>query len=176
MFPEIWHRRIFLFGLISLASGLLFGSALTSIPQIILIGNWLIESDLSKKIKILFRDKFFWILSSLFLLHILGMAYTSDVQSGLNDLKTKVPIPVLAVIFLSTKPLNMKEFVLLFQFFFLSVLVSSIWCYLVYAGLSNKKIIDIRDASVFISHVRFSLIITFSIIGISYLLKNIFTQ
>ena len=172
MFPEIWHRRIFLFGLISLASGLLFGSALTSIPQIILIGNWLIESDLSKKIKILFRDKFFWILSSLFLLHILGMAYTSDVQSGLNDLKTKVPIPVLAVIFLSTKPLNMKEFVLLFQFFFLSVLVSSIWCYLVYAGLSNKKIIDIRDASVFMSHIRFSLIISFTVIGLSYFIKS----
>ena len=100
------------------------------------------------------------------------MAYTSDVQSGLNDLKTKVPIPVLAVIFLSTKPLNMKEFVLLFQFFFLSVLVSSIWCYLVYAGLSNKKIIDIRDASVFMSHIRFSLIISFTVIGLSYFIKS----
>jgi hypothetical protein len=51
MFSEVWHRRIFLFGLISLSSGLLFGSVLTSVPQIILITNWLLELNYSKKIK-----------------------------------------------------------------------------------------------------------------------------
>lgn len=172
MFSEVWHRRIFLFGLISLSSGLLFGSVLTSVPQIILITNWLLELNFSKKIKSLFTMKLFWALCSLFFLHIIGMIYTSDLHDGLNDLKTKIPLLLFPIIFLTSKPLDKKEFGWVFQFFFLSVIVSSLWCYLVYLGFTNKKIIDIRDASVFISHVRFSLIITFSIIGISYFLKN----
>ena len=176
MFSEVWHRRIFLFGLISLASGLLFGSALTSIPQIILITNWLLELNFSKKTKSLFSNKLFWVLCSLFFLHIIGMLYTSNLQDGLNDLKTKIPLLLLPLILLSTKPLDKKEFVLLFQFFFLSVISSSLWCYLVYLGFTHKKLIDIRDASVFISHVRFSLLITFSIVGISYFLKNNFNK
>ena len=71
MFSEVWHRRIFLFGLISLSSGLLFGSVLTSVPQIILITNWLLELNFSKKIKSLFTMKLFWALCSLFFLHII---------------------------------------------------------------------------------------------------------
>lgn len=172
MFPEIWHRRILLFGLITLASGLLFGSALTSIPQIILGVNWLLELNFSKKIKTLISNKLFWALSSLFLLHLIGMTYTSDFYSGLNDIKTKIPLLLFPIIFLSTKPLDKKELNTLFQTFFMSVIASSIWCYIVYSGFTNKKIVDIRDVSVFISHVRFSLIITFTISGIIYFMTS----
>jgi hypothetical protein len=104
----------------------------------------------------------------LFFLHILGFAYTSDIFAGLNDLKTKVPLVVFAIIFLSTKPLSIKEFEWLFKFFIASVIVSSIWCFLVYNGITHKKIIDIRDASVFMSHIRFSIIIAFTILSICY--------
>lgn len=168
MLPALWHRYIFLFGLIGLASGMLFGTVPTSIPQIILVANWLLEKDFAYKWFLLKSNKVFWVLSSLFLLHVFGMIYTENIQSGLDDLRNKLPLFILPLILFSTKPLSIKEFKLLFGFFFLSVFVSSICCYLVYAGYTKKIIIDVRKASIFMSHIRFSLFIAFAIIGLLY--------
>jgi O-antigen ligase len=168
MFSENWHRRFFLFGLISLFSGLLFGSALISISQFILGLNWFLEKRYTEKLKSIFSNPYFYILCSVFILHIIGFTYTSDIYAGLNDLKTKVPLVVFAIVFLSTKPLSAKEFEWLFNFFIASVVISSVWCFLVYNGITHKKIIDIRDASVFMSHIRFSIIIAFTILSICY--------
>lgn len=168
MLPALWHRYIFLFGLIGLASGMLFGTVPTSIPQIILAANWLLEKDFSYKWQQLKSNKIFWILSSLFLLHVFGMIYTENIQSGLNDLRNKSPLLILPLILFSTKPLSVKEFKLLFGFFFLSVFVSSVCCYIVYAGYTKKIIIDVRKASIFMSHIRFSLFIAFAVIGLIY--------
>jgi hypothetical protein len=179
MLPAIWHRYIFLFGLIGLASGMLFGTVPTSIPQIILAANWLLEKDFACKWQQLKSNKIFWILSSLFLLHVFGMIYTENFPRGLDDLRNKLPLLILPLILFSTKPLSIKEFELLFGFFFLSVFVSSICCYIVYAGYTKKIIIDVRKASIFMSHIRFSLFIAFAIIGLVYTgikKKNIFIK
>jgi hypothetical protein len=168
MLSAAWHRYIFLFGLIGLAAGMLFGTVPTSIPQIILAANWLLEGNFSLKWQHLKNNKIFWVLASLFLLHVIGMSYTENLQRGLDDLRNKIPLLVLPLILFSTKPLSVKEFKLLFGFFFLSVFVSSLCCYIVYAGYTKKVIIDIRKASVFMSHIRYSLFIAFSIIGLLY--------
>ena len=168
MLSAAWHRHIFLFGLIGLAAGMLFGTVPTSIPQIILATNWLLEGNFSWKWRQLKSSKIFWVLASLFFLHVFGMTYTENISKGLDDLRNKMPLLVLPLILFSTKPLSIKEFKLLFGFFFLSVVVSSVCCYLVYSGFTKKIIIDIRKASVFMSHIRFSLFIAFTIIGLLY--------
>ena len=168
MLPVFWHRYIFLFGLVGLAAGMMFGTVPTSIPQIILATNWLLEVDFTRKWQQLKSNKIFWILSSLFFLHLVGMLYTENIPKGLDDLRNKLPLLVLPLILFSTKPLSNKELKLLFGFFFLSVFVSSICCYLVYAGFTKKVIIDVRKASIFMSHIRFSLFIAFTIIGLIY--------
>jgi hypothetical protein len=168
MLPAAWHRYIFLFGLIGLAAGMMFGTVPTSIPQIILAANWLLEANFAWKWQQLKSNKIFWVLASLFLLHVFGMTYTDNIPRGLDDLRNKMPLVILPLILFSTKPLSIKEFKLLFGFFFLSVFASSVCCYLVYAGFTKKVIIDIRKASVFMSHIRFSLFIAFAIIGMLY--------
>jgi len=168
MLSAAWHRYIFLFGLIGLAAGMLFGAVPTSVPQIILAANWLLERNFTWKWKQLKPNKFFWILTALFFLHLVGMIYTENIERGLEDLKNKIPLILLPLILFSSKPLSTKEFKLLFGFFFISVFVSSICCYLVYAGYTKKVIIDVRKASVFMSHIRFSLFIAFATIGLLY--------
>jgi len=168
MLPAIWHRYIFLFGLIGLAAGMLFGTVPTSIPQIILAANWLLEKDFAWKWQQLKSNKVFWILTSIFLVHLLGMSYTQNIPKGLDDLRNKIPLLTLPLILFSTKPLDTKELKLLFHFFFLSVFVSSICCFLVYKGYTKKVIVDVRQASVFMSHIRFSLFIAFTIISLIY--------
>ncbi len=168
MLSTAWHRYIFLFGLIGLAAGMMFGTVPTSIPQIFLAANWLLEGNFKWKWQQLKSNKIFWVLASLFFLHLIGITYTENIQRGLDDLRNKMPLLVLPLILFSTKPLSVKEFKLLFGFFFLSVFVSSVCCYLVYAGYTKKIIIDIRKASVFMSHIRFSLFIAFAVIGLLY--------
>jgi len=172
MFPPVWHRYLFLFGLISLAGGMLFGAVPTSVPQFILLGNWLLEKNYHQKWQGLKTNRFFWILASLFILHILGMAYTENTQKGLDELRIKLPLLILPLVLFSSPPITAKEFKLIFRFFFLGVFLSSIYCYLVYAGYTKKNIIDVRQASVFMSHIRFSVCIAFAIAGLLYFAKN----
>lgn len=168
MLSEKWHRHIFLFGLIALGAGMLFGTVPTNIPLIILGTNWLLEKDFRAKWQKLKTNKIFLVLVSLLVLHILGMLYTENINRGLEDIKTKLPLVVLPLILFSTKPINDKEFKLLFYFIFLSVLASSICSALVFFGYTKKIIVDVRQASLFMSHIRFSLFIDFSIISMVY--------
>ena len=108
MLSAAWHRYIFLFGLIGLAAGMLFGTVPTSIPQIILAANWLLEGNFKWKWQQLKSNKIFWILASLFFLHVIGMTYTENIQRGLDDLRNKMPLLVLPLILFSTKPLSIK--------------------------------------------------------------------
>ena len=168
MFSANLHRYIFLFGLIGLAAGMLFGTVPTSIPQIILAINWLLENNFRWKWHTIKANNIFWVLISVFLLHVIGMSYTENVGRGLDDLRNKMPLIILPLILLSTKPLSDREFKFLFYFFFLAVFISSVYCYAVYAGLTKKIIFDVRKASVFMSHIRFSLFIAFAVIALIY--------
>ncbi len=179
MFSETGHRYIFLIGIIGLAAGMLFGTVPTSIPQIILAGNWLLEGNFSYKWNRLRSNKIFLLLISFYFLHLMGMFYTAHIQAGLDDLRNKLPLLVLPLILFSTNPLSGKEFKTVFLFFFAGVVVSSVCCFLVYAGYTHKIIIDVRQASVFMSHIRFSLFIAFAVTGMFYYLfheKNLWLK
>jgi hypothetical protein len=170
LLPPIWHRYIFLIALIGLAAGMMFGTAPTSIPQILMAANWLLEGDFKTKWERIRSNSIFWLLVSFYALHLLGMTYTDQLQCGLNDLRNKLPLLILPLLFFSTKPLSPKEFRTLFLFFFAAVLVSSFCCFAVYAGYTKKVVLDVRQASVFMSHIRFSLFIAFAITGMLYFL------
>lgn len=172
MLPSKWHRYIFLLGLFSLVAGMLFGTVPTSVPQFILAGNWLLELNFKAKWNALKLNKVFWVLISFYLLHLLGMLYTQDISRGTDDLRNKLPLLTLPIILLSTKPINSKELKNLFLLFFLAVIVSSLCCFFVYLGFTKKIIIDVRQASIFMSHIRFSLFIAFSVIGMFYFFNS----
>ena len=168
MFPLNWHRYIFLFGLIALVSGAMFGAVPTSVPQIILGVNWLLEKNFFNKWQQVKSNKFFWLAIGFYAMHLLGMFYTTDINAGLNDLRIKMPLYALPIVLFTTPVLSEKEFKLLIKFFFLSVVVSSVCCFIVYLGYTKKVVVDIRQASVFMSHIRFSLYIAFAIIAMGY--------
>lgn len=147
---------------------MMFGTVPTSIPQIIIAANWLLEGDFRAKWERIRSNAVFWLLASFYLLHLLGMLYTGHPQCGLDDLRNKLPLLVLPLLFFSTKPLSDKEFRAVMFFFFTAVIISSLYCFAVYAGLTKKVVLDVRQASVFMSHIRFSLFIAFAVTGMLY--------
>lgn len=151
-----------------LAGGMLFGSFPTSVPQFILVINWLLEKNFNAKWQRLKNHRLFWVLISFYLLHIVGLIYTENMPRGFDELRTKLPLLVLPLVLFSTRPLSGKTFRWVCGVFFLGVLWSSLYCFLVYAGYTQKEIIDVRKASVFMSHIRFSLCCAFAVIGLVY--------
>ncbi len=146
----------------------MFGSSLFSIGQIAISANWFLEGNYIAKIKSILRNKFFWVLISIYLLHIVGLLFTQNQHQGFVDLGNKVPLLILPILFFTTKPLTDKELNTVLYSFFLAVVLSSFYCYAVFLGITSRTIINPRDASVFMSHIRFSLCIAFTICGLIY--------
>jgi hypothetical protein len=89
---------------------------------------------------------------------------------ALHDLRIKLPLLALPLVFGTSRPLQKKEFKFILHLFVTSVLVSTFISGFVLFGFSGKPPTDARYASLFISHIRFSLIIVLSIFSLLYLI------
>jgi MFS family permease len=171
MFSEKIHRYLFLFGLCSLAFGIMMGTVPTSVPQFILLGNWIIEGGFKLKWEQLRVNKLFWIITSLFFLHLIGMAYTQDLESGLTSIRILMPLMFLPMLLFSTKPVNEKEFKLLLYCFLLGSLVSTVWCLIYNYVLHTNEVV--RNASRFMSHIRLGLYLNVAIASCFYFIWTV---
>lgn len=167
MFSPQIHRFIFLLGLAGLGAGMLFGTVPTSIPQFVLFGNWLAEGGFKSKWQILKSDKLLWVLSSVFIIHLLGFINTQEISRGIDDIRIKIPLQLLPLVFFTTTPITKKELYKLLELFVAATVVSSVWC-LFYSA--THELADIRKASRFMSHIRFGLFINFAICVLFYLI------
>ncbi len=175
--PYLTNRNLFLFGLFILIIGIPTSKALMSIGQICLLGNWFIEGRWSEKGRSIKTSKLLWVLLSLFIIHLLGLFYTSDFKYAANDLRIKLPLLWLPLLFATTAPLSRKEFKGLLNFFVASVIVVTIISTVVWLGWTKKIVRDTRDISLFNSHIRFALMIVLSIIIFSIdLVENVWNK
>jgi len=172
------HTSIYYFGLVLMVIGLPLSNFLMSISQFVLAGNWIWEGNFRQKFGRFWQNKSAVILSSVFLLHILGLAYTTDFNYALNDIRIKLPLLILPFIISSSNPLRAKKFEWLMLFFVISVLAGTIVSTSELLGLNNyireflgqpiHQIVDARYISLFISHIRFSLSICMAIFTLAY--------
>ena len=112
---------------------------------------------------------------SLYLLHVLGLLFTVDFDYALKDLRVKLPLLVMPVIFTVTESLDRKKFNIIMLFFSASVIVGTfISTYILF----TQDVDNVRDISVFISHIRFGLLISVAIFTLAYFAakKNDFPQ
>lgn len=173
-FPEKYHRYLYIFSICILAIGLPVSKFLMSLSQIIIICNWVLEGDLKNKWKQFSTNKIAVVLTSFFFLHIIGLLYTSDFNYAINDLRIKLPLLVLPLVISSSKPLSTKEYNIVLCLFISAVLFSTVASTLVLTGVIYKQVIDTRSLSLFISHIRFSLLICVSIsMAFYFLIKSV---
>ncbi len=141
---------------------------LMSVGQFVLLGNWIIEGDFKRKRQIIKTSKLLWVLCSFYALHLIGLFYTSDFNYALNDLRIKLPLLWFPLLFATSKPLEKKEIDTLLNVFIASVFTASIVSMFVLLGYTKRKVSDIRDISIFNSHIRFALMIVLSICALLY--------
>jgi hypothetical protein len=139
----------------------MIGPVPTSIPQFILLGNWLLEMDFQKKWQRIKSNRLFWLLASVFFIHALGLFYSNNLRDGWNDGQIKIPMFILPLIFFSTKPLSRPELKGVLFCFLFGCFANTAWC-LVYSFVIHHNQIG-RDASRFMSHIRLGLYLNMAI-------------
>ncbi|PBQ32711.1 hypothetical protein CNR22_13315 [Sphingobacteriaceae bacterium] len=140
---------------------MMIGAVPTSVPEIILGANWLLEGDFKRKFNQLKVNKVFWVLIAVFCLHVLGLLYTSNLSAGSEDVKIKLPLFILPLFIFSAKPLTQKEFYATLYFFILGCVANTLWCLTYSFVLHNNEVI--RNASRFMSHIRLGLYLNVAI-------------
>lgn len=149
--------------------GLPWSNFLMSLGQLILFGNWILEWNLATKVKRFINNKTALALFLLFAVHLLGLLWTSDFEYAIKDLKIKLPILFLPIVFSSGIEYSKKEFKWLIQFFLFSVAVFTLVSFNKYLQIENINFYDKRDLAINISHIRFSLLISLSFFFSLYL-------
>lgn len=162
------HPNIYFFCLILLAIALPFSKPVMSIAQILLLLNWLIEGNLREKMRAFFSNRTALVLSSVWLMHLLGLLYTSDLEYGLKEIRTKIPLLLLPLIISTSPKITAKQVKVLLLFFVAAITVNTLISMAALSGLIKKDINDVRRISLFVSHIRFSLMICLSVFILAY--------
>jgi hypothetical protein len=170
--PIIIHRYIFVGSLVLLVIGMPTSTVLTSIPEIIMAANWLLEGGLIGKMKRLLNNKPAFLLCSFFILHLIGLLYTSSagMDYGIWDTRTKLPLFLLPLILSTSYSITEKEKKLILLCFMLSVTYVTLYgSYLLFTHQLN----DIHEISPYVDAVRLAMMIVLSIFLMMY---HVFTH
>lgn len=165
-------KKFYYLGLFLVSSGMVVSEVAMSIGTIMLGINWLFMPNIQHRINLLKQNRFAHIFIGFYLLHVIGIIYSNDLNYGLEELRKKLPIFVFGIVLSSSEKLDAKSFKIYLYLFLATIFVSSILSLLAIFGFWNKEILDYRDASLFISHIRFSLMICFSLFVAIYYFKS----
>ncbi len=112
---------------------------ITPIFIILFLLNWLIEGDFKNKFQNILQNKFSLLFIAFFLMHVIGMVYTENIDSGLFDLQVKLSLVVFPFI-LASRPLTKGQIRTVFWVFIaggiicsLIMLSRAVYMYIVFA-------------------------------------------
>jgi O-antigen ligase len=157
-------RIMLISSLAILSIGLPLSPFLVGSSQFLLLLSWFIEGDFAYKFKQLKQNRALHIFLILPLLHIIWLLNTQNYGYALHDIKIKLPLVAFPILLGTTRPIKKKESDFIFALFILAVFSGTMVTMAILTGLYPYPHQDIRDASIFISHIRFGLMIIFAIV------------
>lgn len=72
---------------------------LTPLFIALMLLNWLVEADFKNKFKIILKNKFALLFIAFYLLHLIGLLYTQNLDSGFFDIQVKLSILLFPLLF-----------------------------------------------------------------------------
>jgi len=133
---------------------------------------WVIDGNISEKIKAFYNNQTALIISSIYLISLLGLFHTSNFDFAFDDLRRKFSIFGLPFLISGFAPITKKELNFLFHIFIVGVVVATLWSLFIYLGGLNITIVETRAFSRFNSHIRFGLEITLAAFLSLYFFKK----
>ncbi len=160
---------LYLIGLTLLVCGLPVSLFLTSLSQFILLASFFLEGNIKEKWNRFTSNKAAVLVAGIWILHLVGLIWTINLEDGIKDLRIKLPLLLLPIIIAGTERLTEKQFRWIMGAFVFAVFAGTISAMSVLTGLVHRQIYDIRDVFIFhISHIRFALFTCVAICTIIY--------
>lgn len=159
---------LYQFGIVIVAVSLPFSNFGMSVGSFWILGAWLIDHFTSSRKNLRYRwakalrNPLFWLLLAVFLVHVLGLIHTSNWSYAMRDLRIKLPLLLFPVIFFTARPLEGNIFRRMWVFFVLACGIAAAHCLLIHFNVIDHEVSNIRDISIFISHIRFSMLLVFA--------------
>lgn len=170
MLPDKTNRIIYIYTVYLVAIGIMLGSAASNASQFILLVGWLVGGNFKNKFLLLKSNMVFWYLAAVYFFHLVGLLYTSDMNWGVLETHTKVPLLLAPLVFFTNAPLSYQELKRVLYFFIAGCVINTLWC-LTYAFILHPGI-DIRDASRSMSHIRLGMFLDLAICCCVYLFSE----
>ncbi len=130
----------------------------------------LMLSGIGRGFRSFFNNRAALVFTSVMLLHLVGLLWTTDFNYAFKDLRTKFPLLLLPLFLSTSGAFGKKAFYRFLFLFVLAVLVRSVfntWM------ISIHHFIDIRDVAHNVNHIIFSLMLSLSIyVLVFFLLKR----
>ncbi len=164
------HRWIYLASLAGIAFSLPLSVFTCSLFQFLLFLNYLFEGQYHLKWERIRGNRAFLIFTLFYLLHLLGGLWSTDLAYWLKDLWIKIPLLVIPLVVSSSGTIGRREQRYILLAFVGGVFVSSLASAGAMAGLYATDLNGFRSYSLFISHIRFSLMIVLAIFLAAWIL------
>lgn len=103
--------------------------AVNSISMILLAINWIAEGQVSEKFKKAFTSPLILLFMSGYLLYIVGMIYTSNINEGFAVLQKKLPLLLFPLVIGTSVPMEKKDVERMLWFFVLACFIASVICF-----------------------------------------------
>ncbi len=135
-------------------------NGLNSIGQAVIVINWVFEGNFTFKFRNFSKNKPAIVLCAVYIMHLLGLLYSTNFDYGLEDINKKIPLLIFPLVFSTTTPLSIKEWRLVLLSFMLAVTCTTFiggWI------LVHHEIVDIHDISPYIAPVRLAMMMVLSI-------------
>jgi len=161
--------NLFYFSLLLMCVALPTSIFLISISQFAMAIAWLWKGNHKESFNKFLNNRTAVCIGSIFFIHIIGLAYTSNWNYASNDIRIKLPILILPLLIVGFKPLAEKQLHFLIKIFIYATLVSTLVSTFILLGFSNIQVTDVRQISILISHIRLSLMICLGIFLGAYL-------
>lgn len=158
------HERIYFYWLILIAISLPLSIYTTSMFICQLATNWVLEGRFREKWNRFKSNRALQVFLLIFALHLIGLLWSENLSYGLKLVKIKLPLLALPVIIATSNSLDalrVKRILLIFSF---TVFVASMASLMKLAGWLPGVVEDYRDLSIFIHHIRFSLMVVLSLL------------
>ena len=162
--PILFHHYAHMFVLCLFAVGIVCSKFLMSMSILLGLLNLIAEGDFKQYFQNLKQNKFFVLVLLFFLLHVLAMAWSDNWEYGLNDLRRKLSLLAVPIIIIS-KPIQLRTNykIILFCFVTALIITSLINAFAYFHFEDYFVFTDVRDMSLFNSHIRYAIMISFGI-------------
>jgi hypothetical protein len=121
--------------------------------------------NFTEKISAFVKNKPALILSMIYLIHLIGLFYTSDIQYALKDMRIKLPLLLFPIVISTMEKIEYRRFRIMMLLYVLATFTGTI---ISFSLMLKANFTDIREVSPFISPIRFGLNITFSLFTLLY--------